>query len=336
MPGYVETKVHEPIETSAGIPMEGRGLFTTGSEGTMDDYSSLTRVQSGTGRRTKKHSHKGKGRGKKTHWRVHVRKSRHNKKSSRKNHTHKRSRFNQVGRGDDDEQIRQYIVSQIVISAINIQEILKTLQSAKKVDNSLKYKTYNEIYEELHKVNKTILLKFPLLDEFKETSFNDKFKQHSTRINIYPLRLILRQNHTDDIVSEKERDDFIKLLFGEGKHADFYGVTRSAFTTSLNILSEILVQSSYKKINTRSIDIDSLFYSQNIVSAGTDKGDSLLNEFIENLKSLTFDKITIGGGRGMLTVDQYDLLIGKQKEHDIKEQSTMASTETWWRFSPKH
>jgi hypothetical protein len=106
MPGYVETKVDEPIQTSAGVPLEGRGLFMTGAEGTMDDYSSLTRVQTGTGRRTKKHSQRGKGRGKKTE-----KKSKHSNKKKRsgktprkprgkKHHrTHRRRYAVQSGRG---------------------------------------------------------------------------------------------------------------------------------------------------------------------------------------------------------------------------------------------
>lgn len=107
MPGFVETKVDEPIMTSAGVPLEGHSLFMTGAEGTTDAYSTETRVQTGTGRSssTKRHSRSGKGKEKgksRKHQRRGGKKHHHTprKPRGRKHHrTHKRRYAVQSGRG---------------------------------------------------------------------------------------------------------------------------------------------------------------------------------------------------------------------------------------------
>lgn len=107
MPGFVETKVDEPILTSAGVPLEGRGLFTTGAEGTTDAYSTETRVQTGTGRSSTQKKSRGKGKEKEKSRKHKGEKRRHKrggktprKPRGRKHHrTHKRRYAVQSGRG---------------------------------------------------------------------------------------------------------------------------------------------------------------------------------------------------------------------------------------------
>lgn len=86
MPVFVETVVNNSLNTSAGVPLEGRGLLMTGDEGTTG--------QIGNGRHKTR-----RVRGKKTHSRKRSGKTPRKPRGRKHRRTHRRRYAVQSGRG---------------------------------------------------------------------------------------------------------------------------------------------------------------------------------------------------------------------------------------------